>query len=875
MGNSGEGPARAGGQERLTPLRRQYLALKRRHPDAILFFRLGDFYETFDGDAELAARTLQITLTSREMGKGLRVPMAGVPHHAVEGYIARLIAAGHKVAVCEQVEAGAASGASGATGGGGLSQGRPPTEAPAPAKGMMAREVMRVVTPGTVVEPRMLEARRNNYLCALVADAAPDGALRFGLAQADVTTGEFAAAELVGDEAVAELGRELDRLRPAECVVPAGQEDGAEGRAAAGRNVTPLDVWRFDLATARETLCRLFGVTSLAGFGCDRLPLATRAAGALVAYVEQTHRPLLALLDGLHTYEPERFVRLDGFTRRNLELAEPPLFAGGRPGAGGPGAAAAETGFRPTLLTVLDETRTAMGGRLLRRWLGQPLLDLAELRRRHDAVERLTGDGVLRGRLRALLGNVADVERLTNRVRQGAALPRDLLALRVSLLAGGEIGALVAAAGATELAPLAGATDPCADVADLIERAVFDPTPGEGKRRDAALATWEDERLIRSGFSPALDELVQSSADARRWIAGLEAAERERTGIKGLRVGFNKVFGYYLQVSHAYKGEVPGHYIRRQTLTDGERYITPELKEYENLVLHAQERIAELERRLFGELQREIAAAAARLLATAGALAQLDVLAGFAEVAIRRGYVRPQLEDGETLEIEAGRHPVVEAALEGATAQLGQPAAFVPNACRLDTTAEQIAIITGPNMAGKSTFLRSVALIVLLAQVGSFVPAARARIGLVDRIFTRVGAQDDLAAGQSTFMVEMVETASILRHARRKSLVILDEIGRGTSTYDGVAIAQAVVEHLHGPEAGPRTLFATHYHELAELEHSLPRVRNHRVDVLEEGDRVVFLHRVVPGSAGRSYGIHVARLAGVPRAVTRLSLIHI
>jgi DNA mismatch repair protein MutS len=856
-----DGPPRATAQGSLTPLRRQYLALKRRHPDAILFFRLGDFYETFDGDAELASRTLQITLTSREMGKGLRVPMAGVPYHAAEGYIARLIAAGHKVAVCEQVEAG---------GGSGLSQWRPPTEAPAPAKGMMAREVMRVVTPGTVVEPRMLEARRNNYLCALVAEAAPDGALRFGLAQADVTTGEFAAAELVGDEAVAELGRELDRLHPAECVVPAGQEDGAEGQAATGRNITPLDVWRFDLATARETLCRLFGVTSLAGFGCDRLPLATRAAGALVAYVEQTHRPLLALLDGLHTYEPERFVRLDGFTRRNLELIEPAPAAGGRAGApASPAAQAAETGVRPTLLTVLDETRTAMGGRLLRRWLGQPLLDLPALRQRHDAVGCLAGDGVLRGQLRTLLGKVADVERLTNRVRQGAALPRDLLALRVSLLAGGEIGGLVSGAGAAELTPLTGATDPCADVAALIERAVFDTTGGEGKRRDATLSTWEDERLIRTGYSPALDELVQSSADARRWIAGLEGAERERTGIKGLKVGFNKVFGYYLQVSHAYKGEVPGHYIRRQTLTDGERYITPELKEYENLVLHAQERIAELERRLFGELQREIAAAASRLLATAGSLAQLDVLAGFAEVAVRRGYVRPLLEDGEALEIEAGRHPVVEAALEGATAQLGQPAAFVPNACRLDTTAEQIAIITGPNMAGKSTFLRSVALIVLLAQVGSFVPAARARIGLVDRIFTRVGAQDDLAAGQSTFMVEMVETASILRHARRKSLVILDEIGRGTSTYDGVAIAQAVVEHLHGPEAGPRTLFATHYHELAELEHSLARVRNHRVDVLEEGDRVVFLHRVVPGSAGRSYGIHVARLAGVPRAVTR------
>ncbi len=884
---------------RLTPMRRQYLALKERHPDAILFFRLGDFYETFDEDAKQAARTLQITLTSREMGKGLRVPMAGVPHHAVEAYIARLIAAGHKVAVCEQVEEPSGPG-----------QWHPPNEGPAPAKGMMAREVMRVVTPGTVVEPRMLEARRNNYLCALVAEYAPDGGMRFGLAQADLTTGEFAATELTGEEAAAELSRELDRLRPAECLVPAGRGPGsgggaggarmaggpsarlapdgsalpeqteapsAEETAAAGRNVTPLDAWRFELVTAQEALCRLFGVTSLAGFGCDRLPLATRAAGGLVAYVEQTHPQLLALLDGLHTYEPARYVRLDGFTRRNLEIVER---------AAPPGAPRVpDAGGRPTLISVMDDTRTPMGGRLLRRWLGQPLLDLASLQARHDVVECLVGDGVLRGRLRAVLGRVADVERLTNRVRQGAAQPRDLLALHTSLMASGELAQVVATPGAETLGAPCGDIDPCADVADLIARAVYDVTAVEGKRRD--LATWGEERLIRPGYSEALDELVRTSAEARQWIAGLEGAERERTGIKGLKVGFNKVFGYYLHVSHAYKGEVPPHYLRRQTLADGERYITPELKEYENLVLHAQERISELERSLFADLQKQIATRAGRLLATGAALAQLDVLAGFAEVAVRRGYVRPELDEGETIAIESGRHPVVEAALEGATAQVGQPAAFVPNDCRLDAAGEQIAVITGPNMAGKSTYLRSVALIVLLAQVGSFVPAGAARIGLVDRIFTRVGAQDDLAAGQSTFMVEMVETASILRHATRRSLVILDEIGRGTSTYDGVAIAQAVVEYLHrgagvsdegaeeapraSPDApgGPRTLFATHYHELAELERVLPRVRNYRMDVLEEGDRVVFLHRVVPGSAGRSYGIHVARLAGVPRPVTR------
>ncbi len=904
-------------------MRRQYLALKRQHPDAILFFRLGDFYETFDADAELTARVLHITLTSREVGKGQRVPMAGVPYHAAESYIARLIAAGYKVAICEQLDPTPRIGSAGR-----FAADHALDASPA-GRGMMARQVVRVVTPGTVVEPRMLEARRNNYLCAIVAAYGPGGLPQYGLAHADLTTGEFAATELTGDEAGAELARELDRLQPAECLIPAtrdphapagGAEPGAslEAAAAAGRTITPFDAWRFELGTAQELLCRQFGVTSLAGFGCAHLPLATRAAGALVAYVEQTHRPLLALLDGLRTYEPGAYMRLDGFTRRNLELfAEGPGRRAERTENGSPAA-------RPTLLSVIDETRTPMGGRLLRRWLGQPLLDLDAINARLDAVEALVADGVLRARVRAALDRIADIERLTNRARQGTAHPRDLLALRASLLAAAEIRGL-ADGGEEERSPsgdggggegggtafrlhrLLRGIDPCLDVADLIERAVYDPSapdgsgPGKNGRR-AVLGTWEEERLIRPGYSQELDELVRSSADARQWIAGLEAAERERTGIKSLKVGFNKVFGYYLQVSHAYKGEVPAHYIRRQTLTDGERYITPELKEYENLVLHAQERIAELERALFADLQRQLAAQAGRLLAAAEGLAQLDVLAGFAEVAVRRGYVRPLLDESEEIEIVQGRHPVVEAALDAATAQVGQPAAFVPNDCRLSTTDDQIIILTGPNMAGKSTYLRAVALIVLLAQAGSFVPAQSARVGLVDRIFTRVGAQDDLAAGQSTFMVEMVETATILRHATRRSLVVLDEIGRGTSTYDGVAIAQAVVEYLHGDwtkgkdegrrtdahqegafasssaghpssgssgPGGPRTLFATHYHELAELERALPRVRNYRMDVLEEGERVVFLHRVVRGNADRSYGIHVARLAGVPRQITQ------
>jgi DNA mismatch repair protein MutS len=895
--------------------------LKRRYPDAILFFRLGDFYETFDADAELTARLLQITLTSREMGKGLRVPMAGVPFHAAETYIARLIAAGQRVAICEQLNADGTPATAVGTPppdqgrSGSADQVKHANTGGAGTKGMMERDVVRVVTPGTVVESRMLDAQRNNYLCALVAAYEPTGLPKYGLAYADLTTGEFATTELRGDEASSELARELDRLQPAECIVPGtgglGPGDpGMRGRggagfsrdgmadaspkvspeetALAGRTVTPLDPWRFELETAQEAICHLFGVTGLAGYGCAHLPLAIRAAGALVAYVQQTHGQLLALLDGLRTYEPGAYVRLDGFTRRNLELVEE---RGDHRRTEGP---------RPSLVGVLDETRTAMGGRLLRRWLGQPLLDLPALRQRHDAVSLLATDGVLRARIRATLDRIADVERLGNRVRQGIAQPRDLLALRASLLAAAELRQLAPGTSETStIDRLVAGVDPCEGVAELIERAVYDASPGDGGKR--RLGSWEEERLICPGYDNELDELVRSSADARQWIAGLEAAERERTGIRSLKVGFNKVFGYYLHISHAYKGEVPAHYIRRQTLTDGERYITPELKEYENMVLHAAERIAELERQLFGQVQRTIAADAERLLATAGALGELDVLASFAEVAVRRGYVRPDLDDGDTIEIAAGRHPVVEVALEMATTQ--EPAGYVPNDCRLSASGEQIVILTGPNMAGKSTYLRSVALIVLMAQAGSFVPATTARIGLVDRIFTRVGAQDDLTAGQSTFMVEMVEAATILRHATPRSLVILDEIGRGTSTYDGVAIARAVVEYLHGalttdgrrpttdarpplpegdaarlPEtdgsslagtdAGPRTLFATHYHELAELEHTLGRVRNYRMDVLEEGDRVVFLHRVVPGNADRSYGIHVARLAGVPRQVT-------
>ncbi len=880
----------------MTPLRRQYLRLKRQHPDTILFFRLGDFYETFDADAERAAQLLQITLTSREMGRGNRVPMAGVPAHAADTYIARLIAAGERVAVCEQVTPESQAP---------TRNGRVVTPdarrgARRASTSMMERKVVRVVTPGTVAEPDMLTAARNNYLCAVAVHGR-----QAGLAYADVSTGEFAATQFGGEQWATELRQELDRLQPAEVLVPKDDNDGdglpgwwpriETGGGPLTGLVTPYERWRFDPTTAEESLLARYEVASLEGFGLDRQPAAVAAAGALVAYLEQTHARLLTSLAEVRSYNPGRYVTLDTFTRYNLEILEPAQRAGGQvahpltqsdtPRKGGTGGRRQEA--VSTLVSVVDGTRTPLGARLLRRWLNLPLRDLVALGRRHDIVATLVDNGPLRADLSADLRHVGDLERLTNRVVQGSAPPNALVAIRESLLASERLRRpLPLGEGRGEdsqeagnetqpdgpLAQLLTAIDPCPEVAALIERALV---AADNESRDTeAVGPAGEGRLIRPGFSAELDELVTGTATARRWIASLEGVERRRTGIKSLKVGYNKVFGYYIQVSNAYRGEVPAEYVRRQTLTEGERYITPELKEYETRVLTAQERIAELERDLYARVLREIASYHRRLQRSAEALAQLDVLLGFADLAVQRRYARPELDERGELEIVAGRHPVVEAALEQALAEdrpgLAAASGFVANDCRLDTADRQIVLLTGPNMAGKSTYLRMVALIALLAQVGCFVPADRAQIGLVDRIFTRVGAQDDLATGRSTFMVEMLETATILRHATPQSLVLLDEIGRGTSTYDGLAIAQAVVEYLHNhPDTRARTLFATHYHELTELERALPRVHTARMDVREEGDQVIFLHRVVPGSADRSYGIHVARLAGVPRAVIR------
>ncbi len=785
-----------------TPLRHQYLRIKRNYPDAILFFRLGDFYETFDEDARIVSEVCEIVLTSRPVAKNKRVPMAGVPYHAAETYIAKLLKAGYKVAVCDQ-----------------LSE---------PGRGLVERGVTRVVTPGTVVEPAILEAGQNNYIVAVLADQE-----RAGLAYADVSTGEFATTEFHGEETLPEVQRELSRLQPAELLLPEEHHTlGLVNNGRAGPAITPYPAWHWEEETARQALRDYFQVERLEGFGCEGRPWAIRAAGALLQYLQDTQGDLLRQIRALQTYSTSRYMTLDPPTRRNLELLTNTLTG--------------ET--RYSLLWVLDQTRTPMGSRLLRRWINQPLVEKESIAARLDAVERFVRDTALRVGVRDLLAGMRDLERTTTRVLSGIAGPRELLGMRATLE---RLPALVAL-----LQPhlpeegLLTLPDPCAEIADLVRRAISEEAP----------AVAGAGGVFRPGFSEELDAIAAASREAREWIASLEGRERERTGIKSLKVGYNKVFGYYIEVSKTHESRVPPEYIRKQTLVRAERYITPELKEYEAIVLGAQERMNEIEARLYRELLQRIAASADRLLRTANALAQLDVCASLAEVAVRNRYIRPEINEGEGMRIEAGRHPVVELTLQG------EP--FIPNDLHLDCNDAQIIVLTGPNMSGKSTYLRQNALIVLMAQIGSFVPADRAEIGLVDRIFTRVGAQDDIATGRSTFMVEMTETAHILHHATRRSLIILDEIGRGTSTYDGLAIARAVLEYLHNhPRLGSRTIFATHYHELTELAEVLPRLRNLNVAVSEERGTVVFLRRIVPGGADRSYGIHVGQLAGLPRTV--------
>ena len=809
----------------MTPVREQYLRIKKQYPDVIVFFRLGDFYETFDADARLIAAELDIVLTSRPVAKGERVPMAGVPFHAADGYIARLIGKGHKVAVCEQT-------------------------GDDPKNGLMQRDVVRVVTPGTIVESNMLDARRNNYLVALTFQ--PE---RAGLAYVDISTGEFAVTQLTGPDALGTLQRELDRLQPAELLVAGPAPHSTQPASLApsrGKHkeavahsmgvdlqaltegihspVSTLPAWHFDTDTARQTLLDHFKVGTLDGFGCAGMPLAISAAGAIVQYLRDTQPGALAQLVNLRSYSTDQYMLLDSATRRNLELAR--SMRGTAQGS---------------LSSVLDCTLTPMGGRLLHTWLNQPLIDRTAIETRLEAVQFFFDRAPLRAELRQALRAIGDLERMTNRAAQGVAQPRELVAFRMSLEKVPALAALLSAEHSA-LSLSAEAVGASQEVAGWIAAAIGDEPP----------ATLNDAGVIRGGYSAELDAIAQSSRDARNWVANLERTERERTGIRTLKVGYNQVFGYYIEISRGQAENAPANYIRKQTLTNAERFITPELKEYESLILNAQERILDLERQEYKQLLRQIGARSADVLSAAQMLAQLDTHCALAEVAVLNRYVRPRMTDGRELEIVAGRHPVVELSARD------EP--FVPNDVRMSDG--ELVVLTGPNMAGKTTYLRQAALIVLMAQAGSFVPADAATIGIVDRIFTRVGAQDDISAGQSTFMVEMVETANILHHATARSLLILDEIGRGTSTYDGLSIAWAVIEYIHNhPRLQAKTLFATHYHELIALADRLPRVRNYNVAVSEADGKVTFLRRIVSGGADRSYGIHVAQMAGLPRPI--------
>ncbi|HEY0004415.1 MAG TPA: DNA mismatch repair protein MutS [Pyrinomonadaceae bacterium] len=785
-----------------TPLRKQYLDIKRRYTDALLLFRIGDFYEAFDDDARLLARELDIVLTSKPMGKNVRVPLAGVPHHSLERHLATLIGRGHRVAICEQLT-------------------------PAPVKGeaggnLIERDVVRVVTPGTVFEPGLLQSKTNNYIAAYLTDGK-----RVGIAYADVTTGDFAATELDAPAAMPEL----QRIAPSELLLPKNSPE-SDSDALPGF-ITRLDETLFEPAQARKALLDHFGARSLTPFGLSRWPLAASAAGALIAYLRDTQINAASQLTRLTSYHTENFMTLDAQTVRSLEIFE-------------------NSSGVPSLFAILDRTRTAMGGRLLRRWLRQPLLDPAEIMRRQEYVAWFHAQKKARAEFFAALESMHDLERLSARVRASVASAQELLALGQSLEMLPRVRAVLQR-DSKRFGPLLATLPLCEPAAALIRKAISDELPSRAS---------ETAGVIRQGFSEELDQLRALLRDGKTYLAEMEQRERARTGIKSLRVGFNKVFGYFIEVTRPNLHLIPSDYSRKQTLTTSERFITLELKEHESLVMNAQERIQELEAGLFRHICGEISRSREEILNAAATTAYLDSIASFAETADLFDYVRPVIGDAPLLDIKDGRHPVLERVIEDGS--------FVANDLELGEGAAQIALITGPNMSGKSTYLRQAALIVLMAQAGSFVPAREAAIGLCDRIFTRIGLYDRLGSGESTFMTEMVETAQILHHATPRSLILLDELGRGTSTYDGLAVARAVLEYIHNhPQIRSKTLFATHYHELTALADLLPRIRNLHVEIEEQGSELVFLYRITPGSALKSYGVYAAKLAGLPRPVVR------
>lgn len=798
--------------QKLTPVMRQYHDLKKQHPGTILFFRIGDFYETFHEDAELISRELEIVLTSRSKNGDTRIPLAGVPYHAADGYIAKLVGKGYRVAVCEQV-------------------GDPKT-----AKGVVKREIARIITPGTVIDSSMLPSAAATYLMALCPGA--KGQV-WGIALLDISTGEFFVTIIRHDPSLQSLLSEIARYRPAECIVPSAVPE-ALTTTIAGRGVV-VSRFRDDTfthASAQKALLSQFNVTTLGMTGCDEEPAAVGAAGAALVYAQETQHSLLPHISRLTTRASAHSMMLDAITLRNLEVRE--SIRGGAKGA--------------TLLSSLDQTKTPMGSRLLDRHLSRPLVDPALINARLDAVEYFASGTAERLQLRSVLAKISDIERIAARIAYGNAGPRDLIALADSLALLPGIRSSVLSAGSGTLPQniqdALGTVQDLPDIIALIRKAIVEEPP----------VIVRNGGVIRPGYSPELDAIHAVLHSGKDWIVQLQEQEREKTGIKSLKIGYNRIFGYYIDITKPNLSLVPPYYERKQTTATGERYTLPELREKESLITNADEKILALEREIYAGIIGTLQASVPALQATAAGIASIDVSSALAEVACTRNYVRPQLNNSDSLVIRDGRHPVVEAGISGG---------FVPNDVELAGSGTQILIITGANMAGKSTYMRAAALICIMAQAGSFVPARHATIGVLDRIFTRVGAFDDLASGQSTFFVEMLELANILNNVTPKSLVILDEIGRGTSTADGCSIARAVLEYLHGKTAaGPKTLFATHFHELITAEETLKRVKNYHFAVRETNDEVVFLRKLIPGATDKSYGIHVARLAGIPKKVT-------
>ena len=793
--------------EDLTPMMKQYHEVKRRFPGKLVFFRLGDFYEMFYEDAVLASRELEITLTSRNKDKtGSPIPMCGVPYHSVDGYIARLMKRGHKIAICEQVED------------------------PRTAKKLVHREVTRVLTPGTVVEEMLLEPKDHNYLGSLWLSG--DGV---GVAFMDLSTADFLATEFTGEASWQKGIDELTRFAPKELILPEHSSNEICQKLMQEWSdawvASPLDDWAFNLDYAQRILLEHFGLASLDGLGAAGKSLSLCAAGALIHYLRDSQLAALGKVATLRFFESSDFLKLDASTVTNLELVQ--SLDGSRKGS---------------LFSFLDLTRTGMGARLLKSWLLLPLLNLTELERRQDSVQAMTAGVQSHGRLSGRLAEIRDLERLISRVMVGVAGPRELLALRDSLRVIPAIQNILQEFSAQRLDEIRDQLDPLDDVTALIETAISDDPP----------VSASEPGIIRTGYSQELDDLRSIRHSGKSYIASLEARERQKTGIPSLKVKFNQVFGYFIEVTHSNLSLVPPHYIRKQTLVNCERFVTEELQQYEEKVLGAEERIAVLEKELFGQVRKGVAAQSSRVQTSARLLGELDVYASLSEVAVKNDYVRPKLTDDDEIYIRQGRHPVVEL----------QSRPFIPNDLYLNSTTDQLTILTGPNMGGKSTYLRQTALIVILAQMGSFVPAKEARLGCVDRIYTRVGASDNLARGRSTFMVEMIETANILNTATNRSLILLDEVGRGTATFDGLSLAWAIAEYLvQNPAHRAKTLFATHYHELTKMSEVHPGVKNCCMAIQEAGKEIIFLRKVMPGAADKSYGIEVARLAGMPREV--------